>query len=191
MIRARAAGSSCCCAACVASVVARRVCAVAARLVLDSLAMVFLVWRTLAGKSSILSDGLCCLVVGLCILVKVLPRIVLLSLPAEVLPRSALCSFRATIVLPLWFEVCHLVGLRSGEVLPGRLLALLVEVSPKLLRVESVLVFCVLLGADVVVVLSKKLSASRVFRLWVSGGESPSVGPVSSRAIGADARAAP
>ncbi|MQM14673.1 hypothetical protein Taro_047609 [Colocasia esculenta] len=65
---------------------------------------------------------------GLCILVKVLPRIALLSLLAEVLPKSsALCSFRATVVLPLWFEVCCLVGLRSGEVLPGRLLALLVE----------------------------------------------------------------
>ncbi|MQM02190.1 hypothetical protein Taro_034954 [Colocasia esculenta] len=36
----------------------------------------------------------------------------------EVLPRSALCLFRATVVLPLWFEVCRLVGLRSGEVLP-------------------------------------------------------------------------
>ncbi|MQL95749.1 hypothetical protein Taro_028418, partial [Colocasia esculenta] len=52
-------------------------------------------------------------------------------LSEEVLPWSALCSFRATIVLPLWFEVCRLVGLRSGEVLPGRLLALLVEVLPK------------------------------------------------------------
>ncbi|MQM23609.1 hypothetical protein Taro_056676 [Colocasia esculenta] len=31
----------------------------------------------------------------------------------------------------LWFEVCCLVGLRSGEVLPGRLLALLVEVLLK------------------------------------------------------------
>ncbi|MQL75311.1 hypothetical protein Taro_007684 [Colocasia esculenta] len=28
-----------------------------------------------------------------------------LSLLAEVLPRSALCSFRTTVVLPLWFEV--------------------------------------------------------------------------------------
>ncbi|MQM13515.1 hypothetical protein Taro_046442 [Colocasia esculenta] len=54
-----------------------------------------------------------------------------LSLLSEVLPRSALCSFRATVVLSLWFEVCRLVGLRSGEVLPGRLLALLVEVLPK------------------------------------------------------------
>ncbi|MQL96856.1 hypothetical protein Taro_029540 [Colocasia esculenta] len=41
MIRARAAGCSCCCAACVASVVARRVCAVEAWLALDSLAVVF------------------------------------------------------------------------------------------------------------------------------------------------------
>ncbi|MQL78581.1 hypothetical protein Taro_011009, partial [Colocasia esculenta] len=54
-----------------------------------------------------------------------------LSLLVEVLPKSALCPFRATVVLPLWFEVCRLVGLRSGEVLPGWLLALLVEVLPK------------------------------------------------------------
>ncbi|MQM11085.1 hypothetical protein Taro_043987 [Colocasia esculenta] len=66
-----------------------------------------------------------------CVLVKVLPRITLLSLLAEVLPRSARCLFWATIVLPLWFKVCRLVGPRSGEVLPGRLLALLVEVIPK------------------------------------------------------------
>ncbi|MQM20699.1 hypothetical protein Taro_053724, partial [Colocasia esculenta] len=36
-----------------------------------------------------------------------------LSLLAEVLPRSAPCLFRATVVLPLWFEVCRLVGLHS------------------------------------------------------------------------------
>ncbi|MQM06830.1 hypothetical protein Taro_039660, partial [Colocasia esculenta] len=76
---------------------------------------------------SVLSNGLCCLVIGLCILVKDRP----LSLLVEFLPRSALCLFRATVVLPLWFEVCHLVGLHSGEVLSGRLLALLVEVLPK------------------------------------------------------------
>ncbi|MQL72521.1 hypothetical protein Taro_004859 [Colocasia esculenta] len=57
MIRARAAGCSCCCAVCVASVVARRARAVAARLALDSLAVVFLVWRTLAGKSKC---SVCC-----------------------------------------------------------------------------------------------------------------------------------
>ncbi|MQL70875.1 hypothetical protein Taro_003212 [Colocasia esculenta] len=68
---------------------------------------------------------------GSCILVKVLPKIALLSLLVKVLPRSALCLFRATVVLPLWFEVCCFVGLRSGEVLPGRLLALLVEVLSK------------------------------------------------------------
>ncbi|MQM12936.1 hypothetical protein Taro_045858 [Colocasia esculenta] len=33
----------------------------------------------------------------------------------------------ATIVLLLWFEVCRLVGLHSGEVLPEQLLAFLVE----------------------------------------------------------------
>ncbi|MQL99764.1 hypothetical protein Taro_032493, partial [Colocasia esculenta] len=38
-----------------------------------------------------------------------------LSLLVEVLPRSALCLFRATVVLPLWFEVFRLVELRPGE----------------------------------------------------------------------------
>ncbi|MQL98207.1 hypothetical protein Taro_030913 [Colocasia esculenta] len=60
-----------------------------------------------------------------------------LSLLAEVLPRSALCSFWATVVLPLWFEVCRLVGLRSGErfspkspcVCFGRRFSLSVEMS--------------------------------------------------------------
>ncbi|MQM08804.1 hypothetical protein Taro_041659, partial [Colocasia esculenta] len=51
-VHARDAGCSCCCATCVASVVAQRVRAIAAWLVLDSLAVVFLVWRTLASKSS-------------------------------------------------------------------------------------------------------------------------------------------
>ncbi|MQM06515.1 hypothetical protein Taro_039341, partial [Colocasia esculenta] len=41
--------------------------------------------------------------------------IALLSLLVEVLPKSALCSFLAIVVLPLWFEVCLLVGLRSSE----------------------------------------------------------------------------
>ncbi|MQM01894.1 hypothetical protein Taro_034648 [Colocasia esculenta] len=50
-----------------------------------------------------------------------------LSLLVEVLPRGALCLFWVTVVLPLWFEVCRLVGLRSGEILPGRLLVLSVE----------------------------------------------------------------
>ncbi|MQL88583.1 hypothetical protein Taro_021157 [Colocasia esculenta] len=36
-----------------------------------------------------------------------------LSLLVEVLPRSALCLFQATVVLPMWFEVCRLVGLHS------------------------------------------------------------------------------
>ncbi|MQL86151.1 hypothetical protein Taro_018672, partial [Colocasia esculenta] len=54
MIRARVVGCSCCCAACVASVVTRHVRAVAAWLALDSLAVVFLVWRTLASQSNLL-----------------------------------------------------------------------------------------------------------------------------------------
>ncbi|MQM11546.1 hypothetical protein Taro_044451 [Colocasia esculenta] len=44
-------GCSCCCVTCVASVVAQRVRAVVAQLAVDSLAMVFTVWRTVAGKS--------------------------------------------------------------------------------------------------------------------------------------------
>ncbi|MQL75012.1 hypothetical protein Taro_007384 [Colocasia esculenta] len=51
-------GCSCCCAACVVSVVARLVRAVAARLALDSLAVAFLVWRTLASQSR-RGGGLC------------------------------------------------------------------------------------------------------------------------------------
>ncbi|MQL98080.1 hypothetical protein Taro_030782 [Colocasia esculenta] len=39
-----------------------------------------------------------------------------LSLLVEVLLRSAFCSFRASVVLPLWFKVCRLVGLHSSEV---------------------------------------------------------------------------
>ncbi|MQM12953.1 hypothetical protein Taro_045874 [Colocasia esculenta] len=54
-----------------------------------------------------------------------------LSLLAEVLLRSALCLFRATVVLPLQFEVFCLVELRPGEVLPGWLLALLGGGSPQ------------------------------------------------------------
>ncbi|MQM23061.1 hypothetical protein Taro_056122, partial [Colocasia esculenta] len=195
----------CCCAACVASVVAQRVRTVATRLALDSLAVVFLVWRTLASQSRCLCLVGYPFVVGVCAVVVVClslcacalcsghraeqvlpeffsvgsggkrflggsgggsPRAVLrcfcssaccnvlfngpcclvvwvvhsgegssqdrpLSLLVEVLPRSALCLFRATVVFLLWFEVCRLVGLRSGEVLPEQLLALLVEVLPK------------------------------------------------------------
>ncbi|MQM17146.1 hypothetical protein Taro_050115, partial [Colocasia esculenta] len=235
-----AVGCSCCCAACVASVIARCVCAVVAQLAVDSLEVVFPVWRTLARKSgrgapgrhqrfwmrvcrlaeracvwcglhrcrvvvygtgrsvlsllavplllgtipcsflsvaalpqglrcavslagafwqvfperclsgsgggsprtdlrcfysstccSVLSDGLCCLVIWVVHSGEGSSQNCPLSFLAEVLPRSARCSFRATVVLPLWFEVCCLVGLHSGKVLPGRLLALLVEVLPK------------------------------------------------------------
>ncbi|MQM08142.1 hypothetical protein Taro_040995 [Colocasia esculenta] len=101
---------SCCCVACVASLVTRCVHAVVARSTLDSLAVVFPIWRMIAGKSRRSLRHLHVVVVGLvltgcelwsrCIawlpgvlwvsqngalvvLVKVLPRIVLLSLLAE------------------------------------------------------------------------------------------------------------
>ncbi|MQL84208.1 hypothetical protein Taro_016718 [Colocasia esculenta] len=74
---------SCCCAACVVSVVARRAHAVAARLVLDSLAVVFLVWRTLASQSSLALTGceLClrCIAWMPCVLVEVSQNYLLLS----------------------------------------------------------------------------------------------------------------
>ncbi|MQL68829.1 hypothetical protein Taro_001117 [Colocasia esculenta] len=60
---------------------------------------------------------------GLCVLVKVLPRIALVASGGG---SSQECSafvsgYRC---VALWFDVCRLVGLCSGEVLPGRLLAL-------------------------------------------------------------------
>ncbi|MQM19188.1 hypothetical protein Taro_052188, partial [Colocasia esculenta] len=320
MIRAHAAGCSCCCVACKASLIARCVHAVGAWLALDSLEVVFLVWRTLASQSSLVLTGcelwLRCIAWLPCVLVELVwlvrfggffPEQCLggsgggssrtglrssqdrpLSLLLEVLPKSASCLFRATVVLLLWFEVCRLVGLCSGEVLPEQLLALLVEVLPRaasryfgcvvplavhlaaalanlsygglvsaigvlravllmgasvsrcgfasrvwkrLVRVSFLCfssvarggdaplwccvaeagllvqalfrcvfdcasacaleafhsrcsMFRVLLGADVVVALLEKLSTFRVLLLWVSGRESPSVGHVSSRAIG-------
>ncbi|MQL96535.1 hypothetical protein Taro_029212 [Colocasia esculenta] len=78
----------------------------------------------------ILSDGPCCLVVWVVRSGEGSSQDCPLSFLAEVLPRSALCSFWTTVVLPLWFEVCRLIGLCSGEVLPRRLLVLLVEVLP-------------------------------------------------------------
>ncbi|MQL72340.1 hypothetical protein Taro_004674 [Colocasia esculenta] len=62
---------------------------------------------------------------ALVVLVEVLPEPVYVAFAGCC---SGLCSFWATVVLPLWFEGCRLVELRSGEVLLGRLLALLVEV---------------------------------------------------------------
>ncbi|MQM03648.1 hypothetical protein Taro_036434 [Colocasia esculenta] len=79
----------------------------------------------------VLFEGLCCLVIWVVRSGEGSSQDRPLSFLVEVLPRSALCSFRATILLSLWFEVCRLVGLHSGEVRPGRLLALLVEVLPK------------------------------------------------------------
>ncbi|MQL76503.1 hypothetical protein Taro_008904 [Colocasia esculenta] len=84
---------------------------------------------------SVLYDGSCCLVVWVVHSSEGSSQDRPLSLLVEVLPRSALCLFWATVVLPLWFEVCRLVGLRSGEVLLGWLLALLVEMSCRCLPV--------------------------------------------------------
>ncbi|MQM03296.1 hypothetical protein Taro_036075 [Colocasia esculenta] len=112
-----------CCIACMESVVIRCVHAVAARLVLDSLDVVFLVWRTLAGKSSLVLTGckLCegfsqgCS--GLVSIVVVLPQSLRLCILVKVLPRIALCRF------------CQRFFPRVLCVRP--VLALLVEVLPK------------------------------------------------------------
>ncbi|MQL87805.1 hypothetical protein Taro_020355 [Colocasia esculenta] len=80
---------------------------------------------------SVLYEGLCCLVIWVVRSGEGSSQDCPLSFLEEVLPRSTLCLFRATVVLPMWLEVCRLVGLCSGEVLPERLLALLVEVLPK------------------------------------------------------------
>ncbi|MQL81497.1 hypothetical protein Taro_013954, partial [Colocasia esculenta] len=178
-------GCSCCYVACVASMVARCVHAVVARLALDSLAVVF-------PSASLLGLSRCfvCHVASLvercdtclwllsawCWLVvssgEVLPEsfsvgfggkllVVVLGLRYavglagafwQVFPEQYLggsgggspfvasgggssqkCSVFVSghHCVALWFEVCRLVGLRYGEVLPGRILALLVEVLPK------------------------------------------------------------
>ncbi|MQL76380.1 hypothetical protein Taro_008759 [Colocasia esculenta] len=102
----------------------------------------------------------------------------------KVLPRTALCSFRATVVLPLWFEVCRLVGLCSGEVLPGRLLALLVERAlPDGGLVSVVGVWMAVLLVEVCVLRCSFISlvcgrdSLRVSFLWFSwvarGGDAP------------------
>ncbi|MQL93745.1 hypothetical protein Taro_026391 [Colocasia esculenta] len=126
---------------------------------------------------SVLSDSLCCLVVGLCILVKVLPKI-------------ALCRswWRFSPKLLLVVLVVAALSLCRDE-LPMLLVGLSVLQSAWALS-SRCSVFCALLGANVVVALWK-LSAFCVLLLWVSGGESPSVGPMSSQAVGADACAAP
>ncbi|MQL96195.1 hypothetical protein Taro_028867, partial [Colocasia esculenta] len=49
----------------------------------------------------------------LCMLVKVLPRIALCRFWWRFFPGVLCVCFGATVVLPLWFEVCRLVGLRS------------------------------------------------------------------------------
>ncbi|MQM10866.1 hypothetical protein Taro_043764 [Colocasia esculenta] len=159
-------GCSYCYVACVASIVARCVHAVVARLVVDSLAVVFPVWRTVAGKFSVCRvaslvercDTYLWLLVGLvlagcelwlrCIawlpcvlglryvvvLVGVFWRVCLelcLGGSGGGFPRIGLRCFCSSACCGVLSEVCRLVGLHSGEVLPRRLLALLVEVLLK------------------------------------------------------------
>ncbi|MQL83681.1 hypothetical protein Taro_016185 [Colocasia esculenta] len=80
---------------------------------------------------SVLSDGLCSLVVGVVHSSEGSSQDRPLSLLAEVLPRSALCSFWATVVLPLWFEVCRSVGLLLVRFSQDGSWRFLAEVLPK------------------------------------------------------------
>ncbi|MQM01882.1 hypothetical protein Taro_034640, partial [Colocasia esculenta] len=151
MIRVRAAGCSCCCAACVASVVARRVRAIAARLALDSLAVIFLVWRTLAGKSR------CGVPVGIVARAKQMfcvpcfPQnfVVLVSgycgaaLDTEAYRLVALCSG----VLLVWL-------VRSGEFSRSGALVVLVEVLPGPACVASAVLLAAVFSLMVCVVWS-------------------------------------
>ncbi|MQM11261.1 hypothetical protein Taro_044165, partial [Colocasia esculenta] len=99
-----AVGCSCCCVVCVASVVARRVRAVVARLALDSLVVVFLVWRTLASQSRCSWSSSLLVVAGV-------------RSPQDfVVPVSGCCC------TALEAEVHRLVALCSGEVSQNRLL---------------------------------------------------------------------
>ncbi|MQL95193.1 hypothetical protein Taro_027861, partial [Colocasia esculenta] len=149
------------------SVVAQRVRAIAARLVLDSLAVVFLVWRMLASKSRCARDAelsrcFVCHVAPLvelaaalpsrlrciswlpCVLVKSDALVVLVEVllgPACVASAVLLAAVFSLMVRVVWSFglcilvkvlprialLCRLVGLRSGKVPPERLLALLVK----------------------------------------------------------------
>ncbi|MQM06133.1 hypothetical protein Taro_038953 [Colocasia esculenta] len=108
-------GCSCCCVACVVSVVARCVRVVVARLAVDSLAVVFLVWRTIAGKSRRGDLGrLRCIWVRLALLLE--------------LSRCSVCHVaslveRCDTCLWLLSALCWLV-VSSGEVEVHRLVAL-------------------------------------------------------------------
>ncbi|MQL97264.1 hypothetical protein Taro_029952, partial [Colocasia esculenta] len=280
-----AVGCSCCCIACVASVVARCVRAVVARLAVDSLAVVFPVWRTLASKSrrGVLSLVRCSRSLSMLVLVEVrFPQncVMLVSgccyvalwvevhrlvaqcsgeglryvvglagafwqvFPERCLdgsgggsPRMALGAFGGGSPQSCFVLFCHgvvrlavrlavalvsspccsflsflaaLVGLRvpvarmvcfvsrALRALPDGGLVSVVGVWMVVLLMEVVAMlhcgialprvgapcFGVPFGADMAVVILN-LSASRVLLLWVSGEESPSVGPVSSRAVGA------
>ncbi|MQM09907.1 hypothetical protein Taro_042790 [Colocasia esculenta] len=142
MIRARVAGCSCCCAARVANVVARRVRAVAARLALDSLAVVFPLREPACGVAftgaelwSVEPSG------ALVVLVEVLPG------PACVVSAVLLAAVFSLMVRVVWsFGLCNLVKVlprialvASGGGSPRTALsAFWWRFSPRLLRVVLV-----------------------------------------------------
>ncbi|MQL89082.1 hypothetical protein Taro_021653, partial [Colocasia esculenta] len=119
---------------CLSALDLMEVCGFPARfLAVDSLAVVFPVWRTVFGKSSsgevlpeffsVGSGGS----EGLRYAIDLAGAFWWVFLEwclggsgggsprtgLQVLPKSVLCSFRTTVALPLWFEVCRLVGLCS------------------------------------------------------------------------------
>ncbi|MQM05545.1 hypothetical protein Taro_038362, partial [Colocasia esculenta] len=208
-----AVGCSCCYVACVASVVARCVHTVVAWLAgfsqdcsvlistvavppqglrcavgLDGAFWQVFPERCLGGSGGgSPRTGLCCfyssaccgvlfeilyhLVVGLFILVKVLPRIALCRFWQRFFQRVLCVRFRPPLCCPCGSKWCFLLlSARESLLLP--------------VRQSRCSVFCVVFGADMVVALLKS-SAFHVLLLWVSSGESPLVGHVLSRTVGA------
>ncbi|MQL88970.1 hypothetical protein Taro_021540 [Colocasia esculenta] len=150
----------CCCAACVASVVARCVHAVEAQSELDSLAVVFLVWRTLAIQSRCLCLVGYPFVVGVCVVV-----VVCLALCAY-----ALCSGRRAEQA----ELHRLVALCSGGGFPelfvvvlSSALVVLVEVLPGLAFVASAVLLAAMFSLMVCVLWSWGLCILVKCAIWL------------------------
>ncbi|MQM06671.1 hypothetical protein Taro_039503 [Colocasia esculenta] len=101
-------GCSCCYAACVASVVARHVRAVAARLALDSLEVAFLVWRTLASQSRCLCAVVRCardVELSRCLMCCVAPLVERCNTCLWLLPAWCWQVVSFGVVLPKFFSV--------------------------------------------------------------------------------------
>ncbi|MQL93357.1 hypothetical protein Taro_026003 [Colocasia esculenta] len=120
-----AVGCSCCCVTRVASVVARRVRAVVVRLALDSLVVVFLVWRTVVVA---LPSRLRCIAWLPCVLVRFPRTVCCCSGEGFSQDYSVLVSVVA--VLPQGLSMMLFWLVRSGGFSQNGALVVLVEVLP-------------------------------------------------------------